>query len=268
MQHQVAAVVVAMAEHAGLGGQFLDDRRELLAERRARRRRRRRAAVGLEEVLHEEVQLPGELVDVERDAVGHVAGAASSRAAALQRFDEARRPGGRARRARPGVAAPRCACSVTSPRSCSAMMPSSFEWARMRGTGTGIAASRPATLTNGELLEVDRSRVHGQHLRGVVRHQHAEVAAIRRVAGERHHGRAALREPARRRGRLIDAGADVGHGRRHVVLRVCGLRPAPRKSGYRQLADGGLARQRGSPSSRRMIWPRPRRARRDRARRP
>ena len=66
-----------------------------------------------------------------------------------------------------------------------------------------------------ELLEGDRPRVHGEHLRRVVRHEHAEVAPVRGVAGERHHGRAALREAAVGE-KLIDSGPHVGHSCRHV----------------------------------------------------
>ena len=72
VQHQVAAVIVAMAQHARLGGQFLGDRRELGGQRLARRGRQRGAAIALEKVLGEELQLPGQLLDVERDAVRHV----------------------------------------------------------------------------------------------------------------------------------------------------------------------------------------------------
>ena len=119
------------------------------------------------------------------------------------------------------------------------MMPSSFECARMRGTGTGIAASRPATLTNGSCSKSIGARVHGQHLRRVLRHEHAEVAAVGGVAGERHHRRAALREAAVGE-KLIDAGAHVGGGRGHVVLTISGRSQdrALREIGDRQVADG------------------------------
>ena len=50
-QHQVAAVVVAMTEHARLGGQFLDDRRALGAQGLALRRAEDHAAIGLEKML-------------------------------------------------------------------------------------------------------------------------------------------------------------------------------------------------------------------------
>ena len=46
------------------------------------------AAIGLEEVLDEEVQLPRQLLDVERDAVGQVVRRRELRAAPLQRGDE------------------------------------------------------------------------------------------------------------------------------------------------------------------------------------
>ena len=87
MQHQVAAVIVAMAEHARFAGQFLDDRRPLGAECLALRVAERRALVGNEVVLDEELELPRELLDVERDLVGRVSRrrAATRRAAACGR---------------------------------------------------------------------------------------------------------------------------------------------------------------------------------------
>ena len=89
MQHQIAAVIVAVAEHARLaGGELLDDRRPFFCQRRSLRSRDHRAAVALDEVLREEVELPRELLDVERDAVGDVAVRVDLGAAALQQVDE------------------------------------------------------------------------------------------------------------------------------------------------------------------------------------
>ena len=64
-----------MAEHARLGGQLLGDApRTPRASASRARRGQRSAAIRLEEVLHEELQLPGQLLDVERDAVRQVVG--------------------------------------------------------------------------------------------------------------------------------------------------------------------------------------------------
>ena len=81
VQHQVAAVIVAMAEHPRLGGQLLGDRasiprsapRASLADSTAPRYASRK-------VLCEELQLPGQLLDVERDAVRQVVGPTPARA--------------------------------------------------------------------------------------------------------------------------------------------------------------------------------------------
>ena len=53
--------------------------------------RERRAAIAFDEVLREEVELPRQLVDVERDAVGQVRVGAQLAAAALQQLDERHR---------------------------------------------------------------------------------------------------------------------------------------------------------------------------------
>ena len=82
-------MIVAVAEHARLGRQLGDDRRQLLAQRRAASVGEPGAAVGLEEVLHEEVHLPGQLLHVERDAVRDERGAREFLAAPLHRVDEA-----------------------------------------------------------------------------------------------------------------------------------------------------------------------------------
>ena len=198
-QHQVAAVIVAVAEHARLGGQLVDDRRPL---RRAappvRVRRERDAAVALEEVLREEVELPRQLLDVERDAVRQVAVRLQLAAAPLQLLDERDRLRGRAPRARAGVAAPRCACSVTSPRSCSARMPSASEWPRIGGTGSGICCQQRADVGERQRREIDRPGVQRQHDRRAVSGDDPEVAPVRRVAGQRHdRGRAGRRDRSR-----------------------------------------------------------------------
>ena len=103
MQHQVAAVIVAVAEDGRLRRELADDDGELLAQRGALIVGQRDAAVRLEEVLREEVELPRQLLDVERDAVGQVLRRGELRAAPLQRRDQRHRlavEGGVIRRAR------------------------------------------------------------------------------------------------------------------------------------------------------------------------
>ena len=89
-----------------------------------------------------------ELLDVERDAVRQEPRVGQLASAALEDVDERHGLPVERERARRG-AAPRCACSVTSPRSSSASTPRSAASPSMRGTGTGMLANSVATFTNG-----------------------------------------------------------------------------------------------------------------------
>ena len=64
----------------------------------------------------------------------------------------------------------------------------------MAGTGTGICCNSRATATNGIVVELDRSLVQGQDDWLVALHQDAEIAAVRRIAGQRHDGGDAVGE--------------------------------------------------------------------------
>jgi hypothetical protein len=77
-----------MAQHARLRRQLRGERPPFPGERLARGRRDHRAAVRLEEVLREELQLPEQLLDVEGDAVRRVVARREFRAAALHDLDE------------------------------------------------------------------------------------------------------------------------------------------------------------------------------------
>ena len=86
---------------------------------------------------------------------------------------------------------PRCACSVTSPRSCSSRMPRSSAWPRMAGIGhRHLARAAPATLTNGSASNANGAACSASTKLPAAARQHAEVAAVGRVAGERQHERA------------------------------------------------------------------------------
>ena len=69
MHHQVSAVVIAMAEHTRLSRELAGQFGELVGKHRPFRFREGCAAVAQQKVLNEEVQLPGEFVLVEYDAV-------------------------------------------------------------------------------------------------------------------------------------------------------------------------------------------------------
>ena len=88
MQHQVPAVIVAVAQHARLGGKLLGDRLPFLGERAALGLGQHRAPVVLDEMPDEEVELPGQLLDVERDPIRQVPIGLQLGAPPLQQRDE------------------------------------------------------------------------------------------------------------------------------------------------------------------------------------
>ena len=57
-------------------------------------------------------------------------------------------------------------------------------------------------VDEGKCVEIDRSGMHREDLRGFVLQQHAEVASIGRVAGQRHHLGAARLQLGRRKERV------------------------------------------------------------------
>ena len=186
-----------MAQHARFGRELLDDRRPLVGERlRGRRPTGCAPRYASRKWLHEEVQFPRQLLDVEGDAVRDDSGPTSARAPrrcsvsmSATRLAVERRVLGR-------LAAPRCAWSVTSPRSCSARMPSASEWPRIAGTGSGICCEQFGDVGERQRAEVDRSGVQREHDRRAVVQKHAEVAAVGRIAGERHDARVSGRQSA------------------------------------------------------------------------
>ena len=91
VQHQVAAVVVAMAQDARLGGEALDQQAQFDADRDQRALVEFDAAIPEQVVLEEELHLPSELGLVEGDAVRQVDVRREFRAAMLQRGNEPHR---------------------------------------------------------------------------------------------------------------------------------------------------------------------------------
>ena len=79
VQHQVAAVVVAMAEHARLGGELVGDAPAIPRASASRSAASAcTSAIALDEMAGEEVELPRQLLDVEGDPIRQVAVARSS----------------------------------------------------------------------------------------------------------------------------------------------------------------------------------------------
>ena len=103
VQHQIAAVVIAMAQHPRLGRELLDDRRPFAAESSAcTRPTARRPAIGPEEVLVRRTPAPRSASRCRRPSrYGGYASDLQLLAAHLQLRDERHRLRGRARRARP-----------------------------------------------------------------------------------------------------------------------------------------------------------------------
>ena len=77
-----------MAQHARLVRELGDDGRPLVGEHRLLRGRQHDAAIPFDEMADEEVELPRELLDVERDAVGQMRVGGELGAAPLQQLDQ------------------------------------------------------------------------------------------------------------------------------------------------------------------------------------
>ncbi len=86
--HQVAAVVVAVAQDPLFGRQFAHDGRELILQGAAVVGVEDGGAVAFEKVRDEELQLERQLLDVEGQAVRQVARRRKVGAAALQHVDQ------------------------------------------------------------------------------------------------------------------------------------------------------------------------------------
>ena len=142
------------------------------------------AAIGPQEVLDEELQLPGQLLDVEGDAVGRIVVGTRAPRRAAAAGDEPHRLavasavlGAVARRGAPAASRRRGPPGRGCP-------------GRRRGEAGAAPAAAPgaaarATRTNGSVAYVDRPGVHGEHDRRRAVGDQPEVAPVRGVAGER-----------------------------------------------------------------------------------
>src|SRR5204862_5875746 len=77
----VQTCALPISEHGRIGGELVDDRRPFAGQRLARCRRQCDAAIALDEVLEEELELPRQLVDVERSEERRVGKEGRSRCA-------------------------------------------------------------------------------------------------------------------------------------------------------------------------------------------
>ena len=175
-------------------------------------------------MLDEEVQLPGQLLDIERDSIRKVCRALQFRPAPLKRRDQAdglsieRRVFGSRRGAEVGLE--RHVAEILERQHANVVgVP---EDAR---NGHRHLLEQPGDVHEGQRVEVERLGVQRQHNRGCVRQQHAKIATIRGIAGQRHNPRRARCETA-----ALEVGVDpiplvagVGlslfEGRRHDVYR-------------------------------------------------
>ena len=73
VQHQVAAVIIAVAQHSRLRRQLADDRPPFFGQRRLLGCAKGNAAIRHDEVAHEVLQLPRQLLEVERHPVRDIA---------------------------------------------------------------------------------------------------------------------------------------------------------------------------------------------------
>ncbi len=193
-QHEVAAVIVAMAQHARLGRELFDDRLPFRGERGSLGFAQCRAAIPFDEVLDEVLELPRELLDIERHTVGQVLIGLQLGAAALQPIDQ--RDGLQVERR---VLRERCGAQMSLERDVAEIL--QHYDAKRIGVAEDLG-DRERHLTEQvrdvrerQGREIDGTGVQGDHVRGCVRRNHAEVLAIGRVAGERHDARAAVDHP-------------------------------------------------------------------------
>ena len=87
-QHQIPAVIVAVAQHSRLRRQRADEVAQLGPERIAIAHGKHDASIRFQEMLDEKIHLPGELLDIERNRVPDVPGILQFTPAPLHRFDE------------------------------------------------------------------------------------------------------------------------------------------------------------------------------------
>ena len=137
-------------------------------------------------------------------------------------------------------AAPRWACSVTSPRSCSSRMPRSSAWPRIGRDRHRHLREQARHVHEGQRVERERRGVQREDERPAVARQHAVVAAVRRVTGERQHA------CARRRRGPCDPGSRDGVWKgairrrlqgRHGAHSLRGPPPARVERRHQQVAD-------------------------------
>ncbi len=185
VEHQIAAVIVAMAQHARLVGELAGNHHRLLLERAARRRRQPDAAVGLQKMFYEKIQLPHQLVSIERNAERDVFGRLQLRAFPLHPEHELNRllvervVLGRLRHAQMGLEGD--VAQIFEDENAEVV-----RMARDRGHGQRDVREQPADVDERQLVENERLIVDREHHRRVVGAQDAEVLTGRRVAGQRH----------------------------------------------------------------------------------
>ena len=158
VQHQVAAVEIAMAQHARPGGDLRGQAVEPLGQRRPVLDRQVASPEALQEVLLEVVQLPGELLDVEGDleAAARCGRRGPTRAAGRRAGPAPRDRVDRAARRRPSR---RTSWSVRSPRSSSTTGPAGSVVLDHLGNRHPEAVEQGAHAEEGQLLGVERLRV-------------------------------------------------------------------------------------------------------------
>jgi hypothetical protein len=148
VEHEVAAVEVAVTEDPRPRGELLGELVEAFGEDRSILDGEVAAPQALEEVLRKVVQLPGELLDVERvvEAVFSLRGTSG-----LPRWRIA--IWSTASRYNPSRSAEAASRSTSwrgrSPRSCWIRMPRAPSCSRISGTGRPQPAMRPRTTPNG-----------------------------------------------------------------------------------------------------------------------
>ena len=193
VEHQIAAVIVAVAQHARLRRQLADDRGPFLRQCRHLRWMQPDTAIRDNEMTHEVLQLPGQFLDIECHSIRQVLFGGELRAASVEELDERDRLAVQRRvlggRRRTEVGLQRHVAEVLQRDDAERIGVIEDRRDRQRHL-----LQQGRHVGERQCREFDRPRMQRQHDRGAVRRNDAEVLPVRCVAGERDHARVALAE--------------------------------------------------------------------------
>ena len=210
-------MIVAVAEHARLAGQLVGDLQPFVFERRPHGRRDGAAAIGFQKMLREEIQLPHQLVAIERDAEGNEFTRFQLTAAPLEPLDEL-----------DGLLVQRVVldwlrhAEMRLQRDIAEILEDkNAEIAGMPGDRRNRkrhVCQQARHVDERQLAKAERRVIYRQHHRWIVGAQHPKILPRGRVAGQRHDAHLrpgdlrALEARVDLRARLLSGGRSPIHG--------------------------------------------------------